>query len=307
MALLDTLNLNYLRIFMAVYRTGSMTQAARELHLTQSGISQQIKSLEENLGITLFDRINRRIIPTNEAEILFTECSKHVENLEYALQRISTQKRELTGQVKIGFPPVFGHHILLPLVADFSRRFPSVRYELRMGLASEITSLLLDGRLDFAFVDSFARDPHLITEEVAEEKLELCCHREILERYHPYKFTAAFFRQLPFVAYVKGEPVIRSWFQHNFRNVPHELNVIATVIDSNAVCKIISERMGAGLVPQTLVGELTREGENIHVFEGKSVITNKIYVSSLARRSMGQAAAKCYDSLKKSLLDADIH
>ena len=50
MALLDTLNLNYLRIFMAVYRTGSMTQAARELHLTQSGISQQIKSLDAGAG-----------------------------------------------------------------------------------------------------------------------------------------------------------------------------------------------------------------------------------------------------------------
>ncbi|MCC6137911.1 MAG: LysR family transcriptional regulator, partial [Bdellovibrionaceae bacterium] len=58
--LLDQINMNYLRIFEAVYRTRSMTQAANELHLTQSGISQHIKSLEDTLDLQLFDRIKQK-------------------------------------------------------------------------------------------------------------------------------------------------------------------------------------------------------------------------------------------------------
>ena len=161
MSLLTHLNLNYLRIFLVVYRTGSMTRAAKELHLTQSGVSQQVKSLEETLGITLFDRINRRIIPTNEAEILYQECSKRLDDLENALSQISNQKNELKGKVKIGFPPVFGNHIILPLLSQFSTQYAGVKFELKMGLASEITELLLDGKLDFAFIDSFLNQKYV--------------------------------------------------------------------------------------------------------------------------------------------------
>ena len=85
MGLLTHLNLNYIRIFLSVYRTKSMTQAAKQLHLTQSGVSQQIKALEEALDITLFDRINRRIIPTAEAEILYNLCSQRLDELESAI------------------------------------------------------------------------------------------------------------------------------------------------------------------------------------------------------------------------------
>ena len=55
--LIDQLNLNQLRIFESVYRTQSMTQAAVELGLTQSGVSQHIRALEDVLGLSLFDRI----------------------------------------------------------------------------------------------------------------------------------------------------------------------------------------------------------------------------------------------------------
>jgi len=65
MLLIDQLNLNHLRVFECVYRTGSMTAAAKELHLTQSGVSQHIKSLEDVLNFKLFDRIQQRLVPTS--------------------------------------------------------------------------------------------------------------------------------------------------------------------------------------------------------------------------------------------------
>ncbi len=69
--IIDHINLNYLRVFECVFRTGSMTTAAQELHLTQSGVSQHIRSLEDVLGIRLFDRIKKKLIPTTTADILF--------------------------------------------------------------------------------------------------------------------------------------------------------------------------------------------------------------------------------------------
>ena len=210
MGLFGQLNLNYLRIFMSVYRSGSMTHAAKELHLTQSGISQQIKSLESALGVVLFDRINRKIIPTSNAELLYKECAKHFEELELVLEQISSEEQSLTGRIKIGFPPVFGDHVLIPLIAEWSKKNPNVQFELRMGLTSEMTQKLLEGKLDFAFISSFTRDPKVASEVVATEYLELCCQKELLDQRRGNPDNPDYFRKLPYVAYVQGEPILRS-------------------------------------------------------------------------------------------------
>ena len=65
--LTSSLNLNILRVFETVYSTRSMTKAAQVLFLTQSGVSQHIKSLEESLEFALFDRLQKKLVPTEKA------------------------------------------------------------------------------------------------------------------------------------------------------------------------------------------------------------------------------------------------
>ena len=307
MSYLAHLNLNYLRIFLVVYRTKSMTLAAKELHLTQSGVSQQIKSLEETLGITLFDRINRRIVPTAEADILFEECSRRLDDLELTLVNISKRKQEVSGKVSIGFPPIFGSHILVPQIAMFSKIYPSVTFELPIESASEITAHLKEGRLDFAFVDSFSKDPQLKTEEVFCEHLEMFAHRSILERFEPFSFEFNDFRKLPFVAYVEGEPLLRKWFRVNFDMVPQELNTIATVMDCQAVTKMVSEGMAVGLLPEKFHPDLYQNKNIIKLqMEAKAPVRNTIYLSYLVKKKMDRAATECFLFLKNNLLQSEL-
>jgi len=106
--IINQLNLNQVRVFECVYRTKSMTAAARELHLTQSGISQHIKSLEEFIGVPLFDRINQRVVPTPSAVVLYETCRKSLASLEEAFSEIQAEKNQLSGRVHIGMPTEFG-------------------------------------------------------------------------------------------------------------------------------------------------------------------------------------------------------
>ncbi len=305
MSVLGQLNLNYLRIFMAVYRTKSMTLAAKELHLTQSGISQQIKALESALNAPLFDRVNRRIIPTERAEILFNYCSEGIQELERILEGIGADnpKPTLKGTVRIGFPPVFGYHVLIPLLARFLRENPQVTFELRMGLALEVTPLLLDGRLDFAFIDAFAKDSHLVATEVRKEFLLLCCHKNIISTYGKPTNDVEYFRKLPFIAYLQGEPILRSWFRHHFNSVPNELNIIATIFDSFAIARMIDEGMAAGLLPEILANDLREKNPLIQVFDTKTKVANIIHLCHLSKRTLGLAASKCFNDLTNWLND----
>ncbi|MFW7377422.1 MAG: LysR family transcriptional regulator [Oligoflexus sp.] len=302
MSLLTHLNLNYLRIFLVVYRTRSMTQAAKELHLTQSGVSQQIKSLEETLNITLFDRVNRRIIPTSEAEILYRECSRRLDDLERALRQISNQDKELFGTVKLGAPAIFGQQILAPLLSQFATENPLVNFELVMGLASEMTELLLKGKLDFAFLDAHSTDPHLLSQEINEQSLLMVCPEAFRERLSSDSLDYASFAKLPFISYTDNLAMLKAWFQSNFEQTPHEIFVRVTTEDCHMALKFVQHGVGAALLPVSLIEELTRNGQDSDFFlEEQKPFKNVISVCRLAKRTMGLTADRCYSWLLQEL------
>src|SRR5438128_356768 len=111
------LNLNLLRVFESVYRTGSMTEAAKELHLTQSGVSQHITALEEVLGVKVFDRIKQRLIATERGHILYKRTSESLDQIENVIFDVRGQERAFSGTVNIGMPIEFGNSIVMPIIA----------------------------------------------------------------------------------------------------------------------------------------------------------------------------------------------
>lgn len=280
-----------------------MTQAAKELHLTQSGVSQQIKALEETLGVVLFDRVNRKIVPTHESDILYRECSQRLDDLEHTLERITKQKRDVAGHIRIGFPPAFGNFVLLPVIARFARDNPLVTFDFREGFVAEIVHLLMDGKLDCAFVDSFATDSHVTAEVVASEALELYCHKDVLAHFGEYDATPSFIKQLPFIEYVEGEPILRAWFQHNFGYAPHDFHVTAHVMNPSCVARLVLEGLGAGILPKALISHLGPERDSIQPLPGTKALQNRISLASLTSRTHSPVVVKCMNWLKKELGD----
>lgn len=302
MGLIEKINLNHLRIFLVVYRTRSMTLAAKELHLTQSGVSQQIKGLEDSLNIVLFDRLGRKIIPTAQAEILYAECSRKLDELDTTLARVASQGNELTGVVRVGFPPIFGQFIVLPQIARFARENPGVTFELKVGLLEEMEAGLDDGSLDLAFIDSLYKAPHIALQQVYLESLHMCCHESLLERYGTYEFSARFFRELPYIGYTPGEPMFREWFQSNFSTTPHHLNIVASIMDSYAIMRLVAEGIGVALLPEVILKKLQKDHTGIRVFEAKANVSNPICLASLERRTLSVAAEGFFHWIKNAIV-----
>ena len=127
---IDNLNLNHIRIFEGVFRTKSMTKAAEELHMTQSGVSQHIKHLEEILGVVLFDRIKQRLIATENAAVLYKTCSESLFNIEKALADIKGVEQRLIGTITLGVPIEFGNSFVIPLLSEFGKQNPGVKFKI---------------------------------------------------------------------------------------------------------------------------------------------------------------------------------
>lgn len=280
---MDSININALRVFELVYRTGNMTKAAEILHITQSGVSQHISQLEFSLEVELFSRAKKRLIPTKEAEVLYEQCSKQFQNLERTLSAISNKERELTGKVTIGVPVEFGNNLVLPKLAQLKKEMPGINYKIYYGFASEMNDQILNGKVDFAFVDSFKMDPIIKTEKVYEESLNLCCHKNYYKNTDRSSYGKKYFESLDYVAYTKNAPVINGWFQtHQYKKM--DLEIATESMDVQGVATLIMNEVGVGVLPAHQMNKMDPQGKLFHSFNKKDYL-NTISMAYLPARA----------------------
>ena len=294
---LDSININSLRVFERVYHTKSMTAAAKELGLTQSGVSQHIKNLEQNLGKNLFDRLKHKLIPTRQADVLAKTCHRHFLALERSLREVTGQSESFRGEVRIGLPLEFGNNFILPILTKIGRLHPEISFHIKYGHASEMNGLLLTGDIDFAFVDSFSLDTQIELTPVWDETLALCISKEYQQHLFgkkapPHKINT--YDQLDYVDYVEGAPVLAMWFKHHLKKafIP---NVRANLMDVQGMSRIIREGLGAGVLPLHVVTRINQQyGEILAVFKGQTIpLKNTISMGTVKQRTLSASAKFC--------------
>jgi len=146
------LSLHQLRCFLATYEHGSLTAAAEELGYAQPSVSEQIRGLEKTLGVSLFRRVGRGVVPTTVADTLRPHAERTIaaaEETRLAAQRV---RRLETGTIRFGMFGVARLYAGAGLVADVLARHPGVRVELIGQNSTEVQEDLRRGRLEAAMI-----------------------------------------------------------------------------------------------------------------------------------------------------------
>jgi DNA-binding transcriptional LysR family regulator len=307
--ILDNLNLNLLRIFESVYRLSSMTKAAVELHMTQSGVSQNIKNLEDMLQVVLFDRIKQKPIPTDKADELYQFCHPFLVSLEGTLISLTEKSAYLKGCVHIGLPIEFGNNVVLPMLAKWAHQHPELEFRFRYDLAPRLQEDLLAGLLDFAIVDDFSFDQVLEVEKVASEILVLCLTQNLFdqkEKAMPKKKSGdkerAFFETLDYVDYVEDAPILMAWFHHHYDFSNFRPRMRAALMDVQGIARMIIDEMGAGVLPLHVVKKLDNHGIPLKVIDGKNgPLRNHLNMVKLKKRSLSREARETLEFITGEL------
>lgn len=159
------INWELYKVFCSAARTGSLSEAARQLFITQPSVSHSIKLLEEQLGLTLFSRVPRGVELTKDGAVLYS----YLEHANSFIAMAEEKTRELTsfsgGEVKIGGSDSLVKHFLLPFLESFHREFPEIRIHLIHGTTPEIVRHLKEGRIDLGLVRAPVEDDGLRFEE----------------------------------------------------------------------------------------------------------------------------------------------
>lgn len=143
------INLELYRIFYVVAKNKHMTNASKELMISQPAISQSIKKLETQLGGTLFIRSNKGMRLTEEGKMLFEYIGQALDLIQIAENKFTYFKNLLQGEIKIGISTSLTKIVLLDALKDFHIDFPNIILNITNGLTKDLILDLQLGKLDF--------------------------------------------------------------------------------------------------------------------------------------------------------------
>ncbi|WP_242610558.1 LysR family transcriptional regulator [Burkholderia vietnamiensis] len=148
------MELRHLRYFLTVARTLNFTKAADELHMAQPPLSRQIRELEEELGVALFERRGKRVFLSSAGQVFEERARRILADVNSAIVDSQRAARGEIGRVAVGFFEHIAYTLLPPLLREFQQRYPAVTVELRWFSSAEQINALDRGDVDLAFVRS---------------------------------------------------------------------------------------------------------------------------------------------------------
>src|SRR5438094_5302822 len=170
--------LRQVRAVIAACEEGSFTRAAERENATQSGISQHVAAVERALGVKLFERSARGIVPTPAGLRYYKNCIDAVGRLEHANEEARSLAGQFSGDLRIGLMPTFTRAVLAPTLQDFVPRHPDVRLHLLEGYSALLTDMVLADELDFAVVPAFEGRTGLKSRLLARDREMLLSGRQ---------------------------------------------------------------------------------------------------------------------------------
>ncbi|MDP5253466.1 MULTISPECIES: LysR family transcriptional regulator [unclassified Vibrio] len=155
-----------LRHFVQVVEQGSVTQAAKVLHIAQPALSISIQKLEKSLGVNLFRRHDKTLSLTQEGQVLLPHAKRVCQQLQDAKWAIDEMKGLKKGEVRLGAPSMMGSYFLPPLIMAFKQRYPDLKISLLDAGTQSIRQMLLDGELDLGVIIDEEVSDKLVTDRL---------------------------------------------------------------------------------------------------------------------------------------------
>ncbi len=171
------MNLRQLHVFVMVVETGSMSETARRLYMTQPSVSQTIAELEESLQAKLFERINKKLIKTDAGEVLYTYSKRILKLVEEAESNIKDITNLKAGKLRLGASTTIGTYVLPKIIGDFKRKYEEIEVQFTIDNSGVIEEMILDHQIDIGLVEGPVHSRDIVVHYLLDDELYLVCSR----------------------------------------------------------------------------------------------------------------------------------
>ncbi|HJD34095.1 MAG TPA: LysR family transcriptional regulator [Candidatus Mediterraneibacter tabaqchaliae] len=243
------MTLRHMKIFEAVFRHSNITKAAEELHLAQPSVSVAVRELEEYYGICLFERLGRRIVPTELGKEFYGYALHIVSLFDEMEQKI--RNWDALGVIRIGASITIGTHILPPLLKQYQALYPELRTEVTIGKSAVIEQHILENKIDIGLIENQSEHPDINVLPFMEDYMQA-----IVAPDHPLaKYSQVTLEQLaqyPFLMREKGSAG-REILDACFALEQITVHPLWESASTQAIVRGVAEGLGVAVLPCLLV------------------------------------------------------
>jgi len=239
-------------------RTGSFTQTARELHLTQSGVSHSMKALESDAGCRLLDRLGKKVVLTQAGEQLLQHAGKILSEMETARDSLAQLGKWGKGRLRLGGSTTACQHLIPPVLREFKESFPDYTISLEPGDTPELVASLLRRRIDLALSLEAQQEPQLEFHPLFTDELHF-----IVSALHPWAQAHRVARdEIPrqnYILYSKRSITFRL-IEDYFGHEQMVLNTVIEVGSMEATKELVKLGLGISILAPWIARKEIEEG-----------------------------------------------
>ncbi|MBK5261216.1 MAG: LysR family transcriptional regulator [Peptostreptococcaceae bacterium] len=171
------MRIDHLVLFNKIASEKSISKVAEECHLSQPALSQQMRKLEDEMGLILFERSNKGIKLTANGRIVHQYFEQIIETYNN-LQQELTNLKNYTGTIRILASPVIGQYALPCSIHKMNEKFPKYTFALTTMLSSEVVRKVLEGKGNIGFIISPVENQKLVCNRIHSDKVFLVCSKK---------------------------------------------------------------------------------------------------------------------------------
>lgn len=261
------LNFYQLQTFVTVLNEGSMTAAADKLYLTQPAVSQQIKSLEDELGVELLVRGVRHIKPTIQGELLLESAKKILQMVQQVQVAVKSMGAELKGTLRVGSLNSIGLHLMSGVLSKILKYSPNMQFKLEYNKAEELVKSFKRGQLDVLIVPDLEQEYNVTAEEadvrfLQKEEMWLVGSGKELDI--PKQISLKQLNTLPVIQFTGEFPHFNDQLKKELQSRGQECRGVFETSNVGTLKRVIESGLGWGFLPahsirkQVKLGRLTR-------------------------------------------------
>ncbi len=254
------MELRHLRYFAALAEELHFGRAAAKLHISQPPLSMQIRALEEELGVMLFNRTQRHVALTQAGHVLLQEARQILARVEQAVLVTRRAGRGEIGELAVGFISVADYNVLPLVLREFRRKFPLVNLTLREATTDAQVRDLVAGRLDVGFLLPPVTEPALESVPILREPLIAALPEKHPLAKKPGKLALEKLKDEPFILFPRpNAPGLYDDVVSCCKAAGFSPRVEQEAIQMQTIISLVSAELGVALIPASLTN-LRRTG-----------------------------------------------
>lgn len=241
------MNLEYLKSFYITVTNNSISKAAKQLHMTQPGLSMQLQALEKDLGVNLLIRSNKGVQITEAGKILFDYASTILslnDNITRDLDNLKTNKKQLI----IGSCKAIGEYSLPCSIYLFKQDNKDLNLSLEVENTTEVINDLLNNSVDLGITQYKSNETEIIFEKIVSDDIILITSMPLMKE----KITLEELKRLPLIMREEGSgtrKIIKDKLEKSGMNID-DLTVIFELNSNEAIKTSVTSGKGAAFIPK---------------------------------------------------------